>query len=64
MIWLNTYWTWQYFVMLAFVFTTAAILAKIFFAKCSNWKYRTDTIVAVIWAALTTFFLHQVWWLP
>lgn len=65
MIWLNTYWTWQYFVMLVFVAVTAWMVG----IRFSTWWFgswgRFSNIYrhtfAVLWAAGATFFFHQVW---
>lgn len=67
MVFLNTYWTWSYFLMLLFVFWTL-IKAQIFLRK-----YQRDTdndtvrvqlwiiFYRLLWPALGTYFFHCIW---
>ena len=55
MIWLNTYWTWQYFLMLLFVFIT------LWMAYFHWWPLYSIYAGQWVWPTLGTFFFH-CWW--
>ena len=64
MIWLNTYWTWQYFLMLLFVFITLWMAYFHWWPRYGYYrKWQLYSIYAGqwVWPTLGTFFFH-CWW--
>lgn len=63
---LNTHWTWQYVVMLLFVFWTAWRVGTLYnFAWNRGTEQRFtdefDIVLKFLWSCLATFTFHQ-WW--
>lgn len=59
MIFLNSFWTWQYIVMLLFVFWALAVARRA--ARREMRSSRTALCCDLVFAALGTFFFHNVW---
>lgn len=63
MIFLNTYWTWQYVAILFFVFWTLFKLMRLYYGAC-RWmgnERPLKTVLAYAWAVLGTYVFHCVW---
>lgn len=56
----NTHWTWQYFLMLFFVFWTLLLLSN---KHGGAWAKPTweATAFRLTWAALGTYVFHCIW---
>lgn len=61
MVFLNTYWTASYALMLLFVFVTLFYVAASFVQRTLAVRGWSAVMGCGLWAGLGTFFFHCVW---